>query len=337
MATTVNKKIFHIFTLMAKLADGMELYAQDRNLSSELDVDERTLRRYLDDIHQLYNDIVLTEKKSKEFAERKVTVYRVVDPKKDVSDVLRFFLENDNDLGWVLQLLQEQDPTLLDNAGDAKEAIENAIKKESDIFLFNSRPFEMLQDPLLQNIFKNLKSAVSRHEYRNVDYHSGEFKQYRDVKCLKMIFTQNNWYLAGETEDERFKWFRISFIKNVSYSRKNSYQKSVLGKYTDFFEHFENAMSLHGVPLMTAKVKALHHVARYFDEGMKPFFKSQRFICKHDDGSVDFSIDYTQPLEILLIIRQWGSSLQILEPQALIDAYVKDLEATLNLHHRVVT
>ena len=98
MATTINKKINHIYLLLERLAGGEELYAQDEEIREELKISERTLDRYLKDIHELYGKIVLTEKKKKEFTDRKVTIYRVADRKKDVSTILKFFIENSNDL-----------------------------------------------------------------------------------------------------------------------------------------------------------------------------------------------------------------------------------------------
>ena len=97
MSTTINRKINHIFILLEKLANGQELYAQDLILQEELfgvneqlkdaqKANERTLRRYLDDIYQLYQHIIVVEKKSKSFSEKKVTVYRVSN-KKDISFV----------------------------------------------------------------------------------------------------------------------------------------------------------------------------------------------------------------------------------------------------------
>ncbi len=41
MATTVNQKINHIFSLLEKLANGEELYPQDTNLDDELFVDNK--------------------------------------------------------------------------------------------------------------------------------------------------------------------------------------------------------------------------------------------------------------------------------------------------------
>ena len=38
---------------------------------------------------------------------------------------------------------------------------------------------------------------------------------------------------------------------------------------------------------------------------MKKFLQSQKFIEELEDGSVIFSLEYTQPLEILPFIQQW--------------------------------
>lgn len=264
-----------------------------------------------------------------------MTIYRVADKKKDVSDVLRFFLENDNDLTWVIQLLQEQDPTLLDDySEEGKEELEKAMKREEDIFLFNSRPFELMETSDQKRIFSHLKRAVHNHEYCTIDYHYKKDEHYVDVKCLKLIFAQNNWYLSGETAEGKFRWFRLSFIQNVGYSKKSNFQKSTLDKYAAFFQRFESAMSLPDVEPQTAMLLAGSDIALYFDEGMKPFFKSQEFIEKKEDGSVIFAIDYTQALEILPFVKQWSPGLKILEPESLKEQYIQELEASIALQRK---
>ena len=49
--TSTRKKIDNLLVLMEKLAKGEELYPQNVRIQKELEVDERTLRRYLEDIH----------------------------------------------------------------------------------------------------------------------------------------------------------------------------------------------------------------------------------------------------------------------------------------------
>ena len=65
--TTVSSKINHIFVLLELLAKGEELYPQNEQLQERLfsqsgSSQERTLRRYLQEIHDLYSYIVVTEK-----------------------------------------------------------------------------------------------------------------------------------------------------------------------------------------------------------------------------------------------------------------------------------
>ena len=332
MATNnTEKKVLHLFRLMELLANGRELYKQDTSIQEEFGKDERTIDRYLKDIHSLYSNIIVTEKKKVQRGGRKVTVYRAIDPQKDVADILKFFIENDNsDIIWILQMLNEQDPTLLSNKEYIKDAVENTLKKDKDIFIFNSRPFEMMDNTKSKEIFNNLKKAVKEHEYRDIIYNYQKEQKFENVKCLKMIFTQNNWYLFGELENGNPKWFRISFIKDIQYSHnKIGYQKSVLDKYQEFFKTIENAMTLYGVEKKTAHLKAQPNISHYFKKDMKKFFKSQKFIKENSDGSVEFTIKYTQPLEILPFIKNWAPSITILAPKELQKAYISDLQKAI--------
>jgi len=127
-------KFNHIFTLMKMLTMGREIYAQDESLQVELSINERTLRRYLDDIHNNFSDILVIEKKRKDLSNRNTTVYRVVDKKKDVSNILQFFLNNNTDLSWVLELIHTQDPSLInDSKKDIKQAVENILHENDNI------------------------------------------------------------------------------------------------------------------------------------------------------------------------------------------------------------
>ncbi len=339
MATTINKKINHIFLLLKKLADRQELYAQDELLQEELFGDnsselkdyrkanERSLRRYLDDIHTLYSNMIVTEKKPKEFSDRKVTIYRITD-KSDVSDVLKFFLEQKSDLTWVIQMLHEQDPSLIHELeSSTKAAVVNELKDDEDIFLFSSKPFEILDSPEQKKIFSSLKQAVKNHEYRTIHYDHHNIPSMKNVKCLKMIYSQNNWYVAVDTEENKLRLVRIQFISRVTYSHKSNYQKSVVSKYQDYFSNFENPMTLAGVKQQKAVLKATSRIAKYFEKDMKPFLKSQKYIRTNDDNSVEFSINYTQTLEILPFIKQWLPEMQLLSP----DSLKKRLRNELNL------
>jgi len=331
MSTTINKKINHIFLLLGKLVDGQELYAQDMQLQEELfgesgrEAQERSLRRYLNDIHILYSHMVVIEKKTKEFQDRKVTVYRVAG-KRDVSDVLKFFLEQKSDLTWIVQMLHEQDPSLIRQMEkETVSAIENELEEDKDIFLFSSQPFEIFTTDTQKRIFANLKTAVKNHEYRTIYTIGNETNPLKNVKCLKIIYSQNNWYIAVEIEKEVLKLIRIKFIFKVEYSKKNSYKKGVLEKYKDYFLHFENPMTLPCESKKLVVLKVYPPISKYFRKEMKPYFKSQKHLAIHDDGSIEFSIEYTQSLEILPFIKRWLPDIEILSPKKLRDELLEEL------------
>ena len=320
--TKLEIKIYRIFELMKRLAKGEELYAQNEKLLNELEVDERTLRRYLKDIHELYDYIIITQKKQKVIDGKKVTVYRVADKEKDVSEIFKFFLKESSDLGWLLQIAYEYDPKLLK---DERDRFEKILKENSNAYLFISTPFEDLKNDNLKKIFNNLKTAVLNREYRNIVFYD---KRYEDVKCLKLVFMSNNWYLAGEIKEGKFKFFRLSFIKEVSYSKKTGFNPSVLNRYKNFFKSIQNPMTLNKT-FKTAYLKATPKVAHYFKKDMKQFFPSQEYIKTLNDGSVEFSVKFTQPMEILPFIKQWLPEITITEPQELKKALLEDLRKAL--------
>jgi predicted DNA-binding transcriptional regulator YafY len=331
MATTINKKVNHIYLLLEKLANGEELYPQNQRLQSELDVNERTLRRYLDDIYELYSHIVTTQKISKEFSDRKVTVYRVVDKDKDVSVVFKFFLNNSDDLSWLLQLVHENNPSLLrDYTDSTKHSLEHILKQDEDIFLFVGAPFESIDNEKFAKIFKQLKIAVKNREYRDITYSYDKEEKLKNLKCLRLVYMNNNWYIGVENDEGEFRFLRLSFIKEVAYSKNHvGYNTSHIEKYSSFFASLQNAMTINK-PFKEAKLRASSKVAMYFKKDMKPFFPSQKFISENEDGSIDFSVKYTHFMEILPFIKQWLPDILVLHPQQLKESLFKDLKYALS-------
>ena len=90
-------------------------------------------------------------------------------------------------------------------------------------------------------------------------------------------------------------------------------------------------MSLPSEPFQRAVLKASPKVSIYFRKGMKSFFPSQKLNETMSDGSVIFSIDFTQDMEILPFIKRWLPDIEILEPKSLRDKFKDELKAALDL------
>ena len=241
-------------------------------------------------------------------------------------------MERENNMTWIIQMLHEHNPSLLKELEeDAKKDIEKELKNDKNIFLFHSNPFESLDTSPNQEIFLDLKKAVKFQEYRDIYYFYQTKVIYTNVKCLKLIYAQDNWYISVETENEKFELLRISFIERlVCPNSKKNYNKSVINKYKTYFMRFENAMSLANIKPKRAVLRASENVAIYFEKDMKKFYKSQKFIKKFDDGSIEFSINYTQPLEVLPFIKRWLPELKLLSPNSLKKILLKELEESVS-------
>jgi len=316
------KKTKIIYELMYRLSKGEE-FTINNVLANDFGINAKTLGRYLNDIKDDYSDIITIEKKKIINHPRQPNVYRAINQKEDLAMMLQFFFERRTDLGWVLQLLHEKDPALAVD-GEYQEEISEIISQESDVFVFKSTPFEILDDKH-QKIFSKLKNAIKNNMHKSIVYNYNHKETLEDVKCLKLIFTQNNWYVAIENKEKSFRLLRVSFIADVLPSNKGSYQKSKIQKYEAYYSNIQNAMTLSGQPTHKAICKASPKIAIYFQESMKPFLISQKYLKTHEDGSIEFELSYTQPIEILPFIKQWLPDIKILEPSSLKDVLKQDI------------
>ena len=328
MSSDSNNKTLTIFKILKKLVEKQEIYPSDAQLLDELKIKERTLRRYIEDIKDLFPETFVTENKLIGQGKRSTGVLRVSDKSKDVIMILEYLLKNSNDIGWLITLLNENDPNLL---SEFEKEISRQVKEDSKVFLFKTNPLEALQDEPSKRYLGELRSAVMRREYRDIKYkYIGEVENLMDSKCLKIVFTDGNWYLAIEDNEENFRLLRVAFIVSLSKSSKN-YQSKILDKYKTHFNKIQNAMSLPSEPFQRAVLKASPKVSIYFRKGMKSFFPSQKLNETMNDGSVIFSIDFTQDMEILPFIKRWLPDIEILEPKSLRDKFKDELKAALDI------
>ena len=191
--------------------------------------------------------------------------------------------------------------------------------------MFRNPIFEAVKN---QEVFQELKNAIRLNEYRKFKFLNED--EFVEAKCIKLIFVDNNWYLAYADSKDILKLARVSFIEQVRYTTKNSYQKSSIEIHTQRLKtKLQNSKTLFDKEQKTATIKATPFIAKYFKEDMKRFFPSQKFKQELEDGSIIFSINYTQELEIMPFIQKWLPDLVVLEPQELKEHYVKKLQDAL--------
>ncbi len=312
-----NSKLQTILFILGefhKRQDGI-LDSYDEYLLEELDVGVKQLGRWLETITKDVDDIVETKVGKKK-------AYKLLKP----IDLFVETFQHSDDIGWFFSMAHDADPEIF-------QELEKYTNQHKNIYKFKNTPFEDVSSLESKQTFKILKRAVQAREYVKIKFIYEE-QEHDNLKSLKLIFMDNNWYIAYVDEDDILKFGRISFIKKVSYATKTTtYQKSNVEKHLNFLDKkLQNSMTLYAKEVKIAKIKAEKNIARYFEKDMKIFLSSQTYKQTLEDGGVVFTLTYTQELEILPFIQRWMPDLIILEPLELKEAYITKLQLSLKNH-----
>ena len=292
---------------------GEAIDSYDTRLQELLEIGQRQLARELSQLHMHYDEIVETKKGRR----RAYKLVRRI-------DLFSEAYKNKMRIGMLFEMAKDGMPEIIDTWQEIS-------KKDSRPYLFFNMPYEEIDKLEKSPIFRSLKSAIERHEYRTIHLKGDKKRVFEDIKPIRLLFSEGNWYVAYVDTEEQLRLSRVNFIEKVDYSKKNSYQPKSVEKYLKWLEEaFQNSFSRYGVPKQTATLYAKPNIAHYFDKGMKRFFRSQRFVEKDANGGVTFRVDYTQEMEILPFVQRWMPDLLIVAPTELKEAYRKKLQAALD-------
>ncbi len=310
MKDTQFKRMLFILEEFNDRKDGI-LDGYDEVLQHEFDLSPKQIDRLLQKISNEMDNIQPIKIGRKK-------AYKLIKP----IDLFVETFKNANEINWLFNMAHDADPEIF-------KELEEYTNKTKHVFQFKNTPFEDIKSLEEKEVFKRLKSAVEHREYRKIKF-KGRDEAQDNLKCLKLIFMDGNWYIAY-IEDEQLRFGRISFIEKVEYaSNIGSFQPSGIKKQMDFLQTVQNSMTRYDKPTKIARLQAKPFIAKYFDEDMKKFMLSQKFEKKLDDGSIIFTVEYTQAIEILPFIQGWLPNLLILEPKDLKEQYLKRLTQTIN-------
>jgi len=289
------------------------LDSYDKALQESLgEMSQRNLDKELKKFVEVFDNI-------KEVKEGKKNTYKLIKP----LDIFIESFDHANEIGWFFNMAHESDPEFF--AG-----LEQFTRKDKDLYLFKNTPFEDTSTIESSQNFQRLKRNIEAREYTKIKY-LYDTKEYDNLKPIKLVFVDNNWYVALVDTDNILRFGRLSFIERVDYgSKRGHFQPSSIAKQKEFLlQELQNAMTLYGQEKQVAKLKASPAIARYFQKDMKKFLSSQQFIQELEDGSIEFSVEYTQYLEVLPFVQKWLPDLVILEPRELRDVYTMKLTTML--------
>jgi predicted DNA-binding transcriptional regulator YafY len=215
-----------------------------------------------------------------------------------------------------------------DLSEDDKKILESKIKDSKKYYEFKNKPFENFKSDNV--LLKELESKIKHQKYINIQYDiNGKINTF-EVKPYKIVFINENFYLACEIESEKleFAMYRLSKIKSVEDTPK-TFHKNI--EIEDFIKDMQTPFSFykrdykkHLIPVILEVDKSK---AFFFES--KKYLKSQELIEKKENGNLLLSFKVTQEMEIEELIKKWIPFVKVIEPISLKDKIESDLRSYL--------
>ena len=298
----------NILEILKRLNDGQTLRL--KLLSEDMGMSTRNLERYFTTIKAIFPDVF--NKGSDEGG----YFYR---PNKPDFNLNSSFLAMS---AIVYSLMPKVEFNKFFNSLDSesKKILKKEIKKIDAIYKFITKPFEDINSEIL----KNIEHCVKFSHQISLEYDNTIDKRVLNVKPYKIVFIDENFYLAC-LDGDKFLMLRISFIKNVKklnkFNHTNEYVDRFIneGLQTSFsnFDHFKNGN------FIEVKLKISKNIARYFSS-KKKFFSTQS-IRELESGEKIVTYRVTQLKEILPFIKKWLPDVEVIEPIQLKDKILEDI------------
>ncbi len=210
-----------------------------------------------------------------------------------------------------------------------KKILESKIKDSKKCYEFKTKPFESFKSDNV--LLKELESKIKHQKYINIEYEiNGKINKF-EVKPYKIIFINENFYLACGIEHEKleFALYRLSKIKSIEDTSK-TYHKNI--EIEDFIKDIQTPFSFYRRDYKKHLINVVLEVDRskayYFEN--KKYLKSQEKLKTLDNGNLFLSFKVTQEMEIEELIKRWIPFVKVIEPISLKDKIESDLKSYLN-------
>jgi predicted DNA-binding transcriptional regulator YafY len=306
-----DKKVFNVLTILKRLKDNQEICT--KNIAKELDVDVRTIQRYLKDISEFFDVELITTKRG---------CYKFLSLENVILDE-----KASQEFDAFARILTALDEKVLEVFNVNKKLIRKIVKEE--IFFVKNSPIEEIKN------FKFIKELIKAIKYSlviDIEYEAEEKYFFKELKPYKIVFTEGNWYLVVESNDDinnGVKFLRLSFIKSVYLSSKSFYKKKEI---IDYIYSFQSLMSGYNKKKIKVEVKVDKKVARFFK--VKKFLSSQK-IVKEEKDAIFIEYYVTNKEEILFLAKRWLPYMKILSPKEYNDELIKIVKTFLKENNEV--
>ncbi len=321
----ISDKIFALLLLLKRLSIKGNLKVKEdfEWLKEKLqkNITKATFLNYLKDIEIILNDDrfnkrEVVEVKNINKSEIELNLIR----KGDL--ILKIFNEIDDveKLSEYLVEIDDETMHMLD------EITKKRVKSLKEKIIYKQKPFENLDN--IRDIFLEFEEAIkNRKIIEFIEKEDGVI--HYNIIPLKLVFMENNWYLAG-VDKNKVKFFRLNFIDDFKIGKKEFSKNSLKKEYFRFLEEFETPFTEFGKKWKKLVLKVDKSKKHYFEK--KVHFPREKDKETDKDGNLIIECAYTQPLEVLPIIKKWLPFVEVIESEdgSVEEELKKDLLLALN-------
>lgn len=197
-----------------------------------------------------------------------------------------------------------------------RKMIEKELKNVNKVYEFKNKPFETTKSD--KNILKVLEHNIKFGKCIIVEYPKDGEMIKTEVKPYKIVFINENFYLACEVEHENymFTMYRISKINTVEETKKTFQKNKELIEFiSDIQTPFATYVPDYKRFLKDIQLEVDSEKASYFKA--KKHLKSQEIIEEKENGNIIVNYKVTKDLEVDSLIKSWLPYVKVIKPIAL--------------------
>jgi len=291
--------------ILSRLNDGEALSVTE--LAKEFNVSDRTIQRDFNE--RLISFPVYQDKKKWRMQEG----YRL-EKSASVEDAV------------VLDIMQK----LIEGAGQKFSSKANRllskIKNDSLNPIYAKLDIEDIGDKLHE--VQVLERAIKERREIKCFYSFDDYTKELFLKPLKIANYEGFWYLVAF--DGRNDILKKYYLKNM---KTITVLETVFESEAKLDDLLDNSISIwfdHTVEPYKVTLNISKEIAKYFQR--KPISKTQKMEALYEDGSLDVSVEITNDMEIIPLVKYWLPHIKVLEPQSIIEKIKKDLKQYIRIN-----
>lgn len=217
----------------------------------------------------------------------------------------------------------------LDINDDHRRILERQIDKTKDCYEFISKPYESKKGD--ETLFKDVEKAINYKRYITVEYKGNNGVQTFYLKPYKIVFINENFYLASENtnEDFQFTMLRMSQISKVTMGSEQFHTNPDI---KDFIKEIQTPFSKYTPQFRSKMIEVIVEVSKTKSKffSLKNHLPSQKILETKEDGSMIVSFKVTQELEVDALIKSWIPHMKVISPLSLKTKIENELKEYLN-------